>query len=283
MSGYLSRIVQTAARSSQPLRPLAGSVFGSPAEQTQTSHLNNAPFVVEAEIPAIASDTSAHQHRAARIPTSPAPESFLENYQPLQPGQQPIQQPIQQPRQDIRAPFNSPVMPAQSRSLATESNQARSNQHSAEDVRALALRADSIAPQTPDNHAFAPTIASKTEEPQDQSASRLAQSRPATEGINQKPQKVEPISNAQPTSKNPTVPVASQTLIPAQRSQMARPQQQPMRDQRPQPAPEPHIEIHIGRIEVLAVQPPAAAAPAPRRDRSTSLADYLAGQNGRRS
>ena len=36
------------------------------------------------------------------------------------------------------------------------------------------------------------------------------------------------------------------------------------------------VEVHIGRVEVVAVQPPAPAVSAPRRERSTSLLDDLA-------
>jgi hypothetical protein len=41
------------------------------------------------------------------------------------------------------------------------------------------------------------------------------------------------------------------------------------------------IQIHIGRIEVIAVPPPGTAAPAPSRSRATSLEDYLRRRNGR--
>ncbi len=44
----------------------------------------------------------------------------------------------------------------------------------------------------------------------------------------------------------------------------------------------PDVQVHIGRIEVLAVQQQAPATLAPRRERTTSLADYLAGRNGRK-
>jgi hypothetical protein len=46
-------------------------------------------------------------------------------------------------------------------------------------------------------------------------------------------------------------------------------------------AEEPAIQVHIGRIEVIAATPPPPRAPAPRPNRSTSLTDYLAGRNGR--
>lgn len=44
---------------------------------------------------------------------------------------------------------------------------------------------------------------------------------------------------------------------------------------------EPEIQVHIGRIEVIATAPQTARLPSPRPNRATSLADYLAGPNGR--
>jgi hypothetical protein len=42
-------------------------------------------------------------------------------------------------------------------------------------------------------------------------------------------------------------------------------------------AEEPEVQVHIGRVEVIAVQPPA---PTPRREKATRLADYLTARNG---
>ena len=55
---------------------------------------------------------------------------------------------------------------------------------------------------------------------------------------------------------------------------------QPAQQQKAARAEEPQVQVHIGRIEVLAVQPPAPAAPTPRRETATRLADYLAARNG---
>jgi len=273
MSGYLSRIVQTAARSSQPLRPLAGSVFGTPAEHAQPSHLNDEPFIVETELPASSPDASTIQRRTAGIPSSTEPESFLENYQPLQPGQQPLLQPLQ----DRRAQVESSQMQPQDNLQAAESNQSQTTPRSAEISSTFAPRADSKALQAAVKHAFAPRITRRSETLQEQSNTRSAQSDQNAGNSNQQPHQAESKLGAQPTSSNQTQVVTSRS------AHIVRPQQPPIRDQRAAPPLEPSIEIHIGRIEVLAVQPPAAPAPAPRRDRTTSLADYLAGQNGRRS
>jgi hypothetical protein len=44
---------------------------------------------------------------------------------------------------------------------------------------------------------------------------------------------------------------------------------------------EPQVQVHIGRIEVIAAVPQPPRVPTPRPNRATSLADYLAGRNGR--
>jgi hypothetical protein len=50
---------------------------------------------------------------------------------------------------------------------------------------------------------------------------------------------------------------------------------------RNRPTQEPEIQVHIGRIEVIAAVPQPPRVPSPRPSRATSLADYLAGRNGR--
>jgi hypothetical protein len=47
------------------------------------------------------------------------------------------------------------------------------------------------------------------------------------------------------------------------------------------PPQEPEIQVHIGRIEVIAAAPQPPRVSSPRPNRATSLADYLAGRNGR--
>jgi hypothetical protein len=48
-------------------------------------------------------------------------------------------------------------------------------------------------------------------------------------------------------------------------------------------AQEPPVQIHIARVEVIAAAPELSRTPTPRPNRATSLADYLAGRNGRSS
>jgi hypothetical protein len=256
MSGYFSRIVQTAKRTSQPLRPLAGSIFGAPAERERTrpSYLNDTPFVTESEVPE-------------------TPASFAENYEPLQPSRLPLARPFPQPFQDRPDPFESPLA-------------AHEYQQSQEIPPRVTPRADSITTRAEDKHAFAPRITRSSETVREQSTADSAQfDSNAAKSVKSRLEPAESEEGAQSIANHQASMAAPQVLIPTQPgfnqpTHAARPQQLPIREQRAQ---EPSIEIHIGRIEVLAVQPPAPPAPAPRRDRSTSLSDYLAGQNGRRS
>jgi hypothetical protein len=99
-------------------------------------------------------------------------------------------------------------------------------------------------------------------------------------------------------SQPPATPPASSSATPLSEPRLA--QFMPIATHRelPQPAPSiakqpsPHlapgqkatndeIQIHIGRIEVIAMPPPGTAAPAASRSRGTSLDDYLRRRNGR--
>jgi hypothetical protein len=71
----------------------------------------------------------------------------------------------------------------------------------------------------------------------------------------------------------PLLPSAVAAMPPRAAPQLSRPQNRP--------AQEPDIQVHIGRIEVIAAAPQAPRAPSTRPNRATSLADYLAGHNGR--
>lgn len=269
MSGYLSRIVQSASRSSG-LRPLAGSVFGKPAEDPHPSRLSDGPFTVDSEVPAWPAGTSTTQCNATGNPSSLATPADLQNYQPLQPRQASLT-----PFETLIAASNEPpqaagLTPAQRSSQSVEIHPGR--------VRAADL--------SKDRQTFAKQIASRAEMVPQQPTSRSAQSGPLTrEQENHRPDPDERDLRAPSISSNQTQIFPPQARIPAQPAQKqvaTRLQQPAFRDRQTEPAQEPSIEIHIGRIEVLAVQPPAPAVPAPRRDRSTSLADYLAGRNGGR-
>lgn len=78
-----------------------------------------------------------------------------------------------------------------------------------------------------------------------------------------KPQ-VDPLLRAGITAKPPSAP--PQLSLPRNRA-----------------PEEPQVQVHIGRIEVIAAAPQPPRVPTPRPNRATSLADYLAGRNGRLS
>jgi hypothetical protein len=82
-----------------------------------------------------------------------------------------------------------------------------------------------------------------------------------------------PAPAIKPQPAPPLLPVRVATRPPAAAAQLS--------NQARRAAEEPDIQVHIGRIEVIAATPPPPRAPAARPNRSTSLADYLAGRNGR--
>jgi hypothetical protein len=108
-------------------------------------------------------------------------------------------------------------------------------------------RAEAVVPQFPQMN-------SRAEKIQQQESPRPAPS-PVL-------QKVEPLLRPAMAGKPPS----------------ARPQLSVARNRPPQ---EPEIQVHIGRIEVIAAAPQPPKVPSPRPNRATSLADYLAGRNGR--
>lgn len=295
MRGYLSRIVQTATRSGQQLRPLAGSIFGAPAEHERApgSYLNNTPLSVDSAVPAPLPDVSAGQQTAVPAPlpdvsigqqtatntpslrtpeSSSAIEANVDSYEPLQPAQEPVRQSFARPFQDSLAQPESPPVPS------------HDHQHSAE-VSPTATQQVSIKPRAKDppadEHAFAPRMARRPEAIPAQSDPTAADSLKLS--LNVRPEPGDSKEDAQSIAGSRVPMPAPLALMPAQSASMVPLRQASFNNQRTPPAPAPSIEIHIGRIEVVAVQPPAPPAPAPRRDRTTSLADYLAGRTGRRS
>jgi hypothetical protein len=110
-------------------------------------------------------------------------------------------------------------------------------------------RAEANVPQVPQGV----TRAEKNQKPEEpRAASALPQ--------RVEPQRVEPLLRPAMTAKPPS----------------AGPQLSKNR-----PPQEPEIQVHIGRIEVIAAAPQPPRVSSPRPNRATSLADYLAGRNGR--
>jgi hypothetical protein len=282
MSGYLSRIVRTAASSRERLHPLTGSIYGEPAKSARafSTQLNDTPFSIDSEAPV----SSTSERAAVGNPSLHPLEEFLHNYQPLQPH-------ASQPNQESRTNFEPRLAPMHDRPQTAELAPA---------PRELRLREI-----TPAGTQEGETITARMVEPTgDQNATRQRRRQNSdidalksilradhsdmvnAESLNRRAEQSSSKDSTPFFASDHAPLVAPQALIPAQspqkqRTPESRTQQPSIREQRSQSKQESSIEIHIGRIEVLAVQPPAPSAPAPRRDRTTSLADYLARQNGR--
>jgi hypothetical protein len=268
MSGYLSRIVQTAVRSSGQLRPLAGSVFDPPTEPIRAfpTTLNDAPVVIDFQVPALPSPSTTNQSTA---PGNPSPESYLHNYQRLQPRLQESLAPIDSQVTSPRYPQIAGIHPTgTSGENFTTPQKAESRKNSLTPASKIKRRSDQDSEQS--------TLNSERFD------------RPVAESLTGQRNTAHPTATTPSSASSQSQKNVPQPLVPAQRAATqpavtARFQQPFIRNQHNQRAPEPSVEIHIGRIEVLAVQPPAPPAPTPRRDRTTSLTEYLAGRNGRRS
>ena len=108
---------------------------------------------------------------------------------------------------------------------------------------------------------------------------------PPAASVRQRPQEISRADKVQQPGK-PLVTAAAplQKLAPSLRPVMpimpprAAPQLSPARNLPPQ---EPDIQVHIGRIEVIAAAPQMPRVASPKPSRATSLADYLAAGNGR--
>ena len=270
MSGYLSRIVQSASGSSRQLRPLAGSIFGVPTEPERAlpPRFNDEPLIVETEAHASTSDTSNSQRPATAGQSHQSSETVFRNYQPLQP----------------RRESNPPQFHENLARFELPHSSTREHSHAAEVSLISSPRADSTTPQTADTaevkHAFTARIAQRTPQAPDvvREHAALHAEQSASAALNGLPPNVDPAER-----KDSAQSILTDRPQLASRRMLDSAKLLSLGDQRTQHPAEPNIEIHIGRIEVLAVQPPAPPTPSPRRDRTTSLADYLAGQNGRRS
>jgi len=111
-----------------------------------------------------------------------------------------------------------------------------------------------------------------------QPISRAEKNRPpeeprrATSALSQKPEPRQPEPRKLEAPKpDPLLRLAQPARPPGAGPQLAK----------NRPPQEPEIQVHIGRIEVIAAAPQPPRVPSPRPNRATSLADYLAGRNGR--
>jgi hypothetical protein len=263
MSGYLGRMLQATARGEHRLHPFAGSIYGdrsTAAEQSNRPNLGEPRQTGEdQDLPEIERTVLSRvpSARAARAQAE-YPLGFLEEYEPLQPRRREAE--AHRPgaaawSAPARADLDAPDEQTTGREIQKRS--ARSDPSLRFNVSSEGDAAESNAEETR-SKAGAMHIDGER-------SATAAKSREATQ-----------------THGELIVRERAQTMAttrqPAQPRQQSSPPRETARTMR---AEEPEVQVHIGRIEVLAVQPPAPTAPAPRRERTTSLADYLAKRNGR--
>ncbi len=272
MSGYLGRMLQAAVGNELRLHPMAGSIYGerdTSAELSLRPDLGE-PLRTEDQDPAQSERTVVSRGLAAPVATTQAaaPAAFFEQYEPLQP---PRRRPeahrpgaaelSSQPRADLDAPYGHDPVRAMKSYHEPSDTTPRMRDRSDVDGDAPQVRGGLNLQDVP-SKAAADRATGVTGE---QSVT-VARDRNATPTLGE----------LTPRDAAPTVASAVQAW-PAARHQTI-PRHQAAHPRRTE---EPEVQVHIGRIEVLAVQPPAPTVPAPRRERTTSLADYLAGRNGR--
>ena len=254
MSGYLGRLLQTTARNRQRLRPLAGSIFTDSADEMQNSGQEQELGEIERTVVSrVAPGLNAMAH-------AEEPIGYLENYEPLHPR-----------RREAEADRSGSVESSNTWRTDRDANE----QHL--ERRIQWHGEDLYTAKSPGADADSMRIRSEM----DWEGSR------ADNG----PAHADHVTHD--AAKNPEIARARGELVSQRTVQpivTARETVQPswLQGGPPPQAPRnagsqvPDVQVHIGRIEVLAVQQQAPATLAPRRERTTSLADYLAGRGGRK-
>ena len=249
MSGFLGRLISGASAREPKLRPFAGPVF-APAQAEQH------PVEEFAETVAESAEVSAPRRR-----------------------QQQLEAPERQ-QQAVKADANPPQLAAQPEMQTQKANlPPRTQPMPPADV--IALRAQTREERrTADASAQRENLGEEIHQPS--ATQEKASAVPRLQEL-----LVPASSSPQAEASSPTMqmmwparPRATAVSQPAKAAaQNSRgPQRAPG-----QPAQPPDIQVHIGRIEVVAVPPAAAPQSKPRpRVNSTSLQDYLRQTGGRR-
>lgn len=267
MSGYLERMLRSTARNEHRLRPLAGSIFGK-RENALTLGLDGGPGKMaksgeesewgENRQPTVSPGTSARDAKAH----AEDPVAWPRDYAPLQ------------------APRRGRVTSGTGRQEAGDLSRADTDKN-ANDERHFVRRVEQLGEELratvkPGSRSDATGGRAVT----DLGGSLANRSPEQTERITRNA--VE-IRESEQTRGELVSQRAVQPIVTARQSAYSSERQNgPLHDSARNAAAEtPDVQVHIGRIEVVAVQPQAPALPTPRRPRTTSLADYLAGRNGR--
>lgn len=261
MSGYLGRLLRAAVRSERRLHPMAGSIYGerdAAPESTFATDLGEPYGIAEDQHSAGSERAVASPGPTAPITTRQAaePMAFFEQYEPLQPPRR---------RHEAYTPHAAEL------SSSTRSDRAASHEHDPD--RAMATSREGFERNNGDGDAAQVRRGATLRETQSHATGVRADG-DAGERFSTSARDRDPTQ-----TQNERI---SQSAAPEHQGRSAsRRENWPRREGTPQTRTnEPQAEVHIGRIEVLAVQPPAPAS-APRRERTTTLADYLAGRSGR--
>lgn len=257
MSGYLARMLRAAVRSERRLHPMAGSIYGerdAAPKSSFTTDLAELYGTAEDQHPAGSEHTLASYGAAAPITMRQAaePMAFFEQYEPLQPPGRKHE--------------------AQTARTAELSSSARTDwaglhQHE----RATTTSGERLAatPRIDERN----DVEGDAAQVRGQAVLRKSPSKTTVVRANG--------AAGEASARERALPSPPMFATELQARAATRRENWPRREATPQTRTnEPQAEVHIGRIEVLAVQPPTPA-PAPRRERTTSLADYLAGRSGR--
>lgn len=246
MNGYLQRLAASAIRPARSIHPVVGSRF------SPTSRLE--PMDSLEEIPV---ESSAAYAQPVVAPSEASSERPLVRTPPMQRRRR-----FSDAKTHGESDFFSPLLDSTEPATGTAN------------LQASALSRD------PDQQTTPGSDANPVEAMEDLHELRTGSASAGTE--------YHPLVQLSPRSLPPKTLTFSashdlQQIRAAAAPQNSRSTDNSRRAHPPQPPREPdEIQIHIGRIEVTAVQPPVAPRPAPRESRkSINLDEYLRRRNGR--
>jgi hypothetical protein len=262
MKGFLQRIAAAAIRPEPRLKPLVGSIYaGDPG----MDFAEEKPSLV-LEPPLASGPQASLQTAAERVETrvthrhahEPSPRELPVHHEPLiampqhfPPSLASVVTQLTAPRQSVPAPATSrQTVPAPATQTPEHSGFKRA---AAESVATTSLAATHSGPT--EEHSLPLPAIPPPDSASQQSERRLEQFMPIAT-------RRELPQLAASTAKQPIPQLAL-----AQKAAQANTGEE--------------IQIHIGRIEVIAVPQSGTAAPASSRSRATSLDDYLKRRNGR--
>ena len=271
MKGFLRRALQSAQGAEQRLKPLTGSVYAGNRRRQQFQPGSSVEDTVDLQT---GPGTVPHSRQRSQIGISQAtstsaPATLL----PVRPDPSEAAVSGQESNGERQRPSSVDSLVASSAAPTDRESVVRPAYHSGH-LQGGALQAP-VALPAPLRPGDRPLLSSSRRD----EGSRAEAAVPQFAQMNSRGERTQ-----QQESPRPAPSLVPQKVEPLLRSAMAgkassaRPQLSVARNRPPQ---EPEIQVHIGRIEVIAAAPQPPKVPSPRPNRATSLADYLAGRNGR--